>query len=228
MPSHPNPTPEHLSIIILSAIKTHQKQLGVGSLALILKGSKSKLLQNRKLDESRFFGAFFYYPIKVIEHFIKQLIKKKMIEVVMVTGNPYPLPLLKLTLDGERTLEQKIDVILHVKREIKPVTLNESMNETFHIFCRLKDVSKTAGERNLAQSTIWAHLVSLIKLGQLLACEVVEEEKIKLVLEKRNALNTLRLKELKDALPENISYEEIKCVLAGEEDNSVSNNSEAA
>jgi superfamily II DNA helicase RecQ len=211
-----DPTPEHLSIIILNAIKEHHRQLGVGSLALVLKGSKSKLLQNRRLYESKFFGALFYYPTTVIGNFVKQLVEKGMIKTVLVTGNPYFLPLLELSSEGKVILKSKTDIELEIKRDIKQVKLNESIKETFRIFSETKDISKTAAERNLAESTIWTHLVSLVKLEQLLPRDVVSEDKIKLILEKKNALNTFRLKELKEILPEDISYEEIKCVLAGE------------
>ncbi|MEK6845292.1 MAG: helix-turn-helix domain-containing protein [Nanoarchaeota archaeon] len=215
MPSNLDPTPEHLSTIILNAAKKHHRQLGVGSLALVLKGSKSKILQNRKLYDSRFFGALFYYPINVIENFVKQLIEKGMISVVMVTDNPYPLPMLEITSEGNAVLESKLDVNLVVKREVKPVKLNDSIRETLRLFSDTKDISKTAAERNLAESTIWGHLIDLVKLGQLSAVEVVDWEKIKLILNAKDNYSDVGLKELKEKLPANISYEEIKCVLAG-------------
>ncbi len=215
MPSNLDPTPEHLSTIILNAAKKHHRQLGVGSLALVLKGSKSKILQNRKLYDSRFFGALFYYPINVIENFVKQLIEKGMISVVMVTDNPYPLPMLEITSEGNAVLESKLDVNLVVKREVKPVKLNDSIRETLRLFSDTKDISKTAAERNLAESTIWGHLIDLVKLGQLSAVEVVDWEKIKLILNAKDNYPDVGLKKLKEKLPANISYEEIKCVLAG-------------
>lgn len=218
MPSHLSPTPEHLSIIILNAIKEHHRQLGVCSLALVLKGSKSKLLQNRKLYDSKFFGALFYYPINIIENFIKQLIEKKFAQSLLVTGNPYPVPMLEITPEGKNLLEKKIDIPLEVRRTIKPIVLNESVRETLNLFTSLKNIPEVAKHRNLVESTIWGHLIIGVKMGQLLSHDIVKEEKIKLVLEKKNILNTSRLKELKESLPEDISYEEIKCVLAGEEE----------
>ncbi len=214
MPSHINPTPEHLSIIILNAVKEHHRQSGVGSLALVLKSSKSKILQNRRLYESRFFGALFYYPINVIENFIRQLIEKKMIKVVMVTGNPYPMPMLELTAKGNAVLESKVDINLVIKRDVKPVKLNDSIRETLRIFSDTKDISKTATERNLAESTIWKHLIDLVKLGQFSAVEIVDWEKIKLILNAKDNHPDVGLKELKEKLPADISYEEIRCVLA--------------
>ncbi len=214
MPSHINPTPEHLSTIILNAVKEHHRQLGVGSLALVLKSSKSTILQNRKLYESRFFGALFYYPINVIENFVKQLIEKKTIRVVMVTGNPYPMPMLELTAEGNAVLESKVDINLVIKRDVKPVKLNDSIRETLRIFSDTKDVSKTATERNLAESTIWGHLIIGVKMGQLSMVEIVDWEKIRLILNVRDNHLNCGLKELKERLPANISYEEIKCVLA--------------
>ncbi|MEW5896198.1 MAG: helix-turn-helix domain-containing protein [Nanoarchaeota archaeon] len=209
-----DPLPEPLSTIILNAVKEHHRQLGIGTLALVLKGSKNKLLQNRKLYNSNFFGALFYYSIDTIENFIKQLIEQKMITVVQVTGNPYPLPLLELSEEGKLILSNKINLPLELKRNFKPVVLNDSTRETLRVFLETKDIPKTSRIRNLAESTIWKHLTDLVKLGQLSAGEIVEKEKMQQILELRNELPEARLKELKEKLPEDISYEEIRCVLA--------------
>ncbi len=213
-----NPIPEHLSTIILTAVKEHSKQLGVGSLALILKGSKSKILINRKLFESKFFGALFYYQIDVIKNFIKQLLEKKLIGVVQVTGNPYPLSMLMLTVEGQRVLENKIDFALEIRKNVKPIVLNESINETFQLFLEHRDISKIAQQRNLVESTIWKHLIDLVKLGKLRTENVVSADKIQLILDAKHKLPKATLKELKENLL-SISYEEIRCVLAGKAEN---------
>ena len=213
---HIPPIQEHTSIIILSAIAEHDTQLGVSSVALVLKGSKSKRIENRKLYHSKFFGALFYYPVDVIENFCRQLAEKNMIHAVMAAGFPYPVPFLELTENGKYLLENKVDMPLEVRRTVKPIKLNESIQETFSQFQKLKNITMVAGQRNLAASTIWGHLEMCIKLGLLAAVEVVDEEKVRLILEIKNNLQPRGLKELKQALPQNISYEEIRCVLAQE------------
>lgn len=212
-----DPIPEPTSAIILSAVQKHEKQLGVGSLALLLKGSKDKKIWDRKLYDSPFYGAFLYYPLDVITNFIKQLIEGGFVKSVLVTGNPYPLPLLMLTETGNQTLKDKTKIILEVKRTVKPIAWNESIRETLASFRKNKTISLTAQERNLADSTIWTHLITAVRLGAIFPREIIEAEKIRLILETKEKFKTQGLKELKEALPENISYEEIKCVLAGEE-----------
>lgn len=207
-------TPERTANLILNAIKTHHRQLGVSSLALVLKGSKSKRIVDRKLYESKFFGALFYHQTDVIENFIKQLQEKKLIRSVLVIGFPYALPMLELTEKGMNMVENNLDVPLEIKRTVKRIKINESILTTLYLFDKCKDVIEVAKRRNLVESTIWMHLINAVKLGAISVIDIVELEKIKLIFKTKNQLQKTKLKELKEALPENISYEEIRCVLA--------------
>jgi len=208
------PTAEKPALLILHAVAEYERQLGIGSLAVVLKGSKSKRVFDRKLYTSKVFGALFYHPVDVIENFIKQLIQKGFLAKADV-GFQYPSPVLVLTSEGRTTLQENKDIPLEMKRTIAPLVLNDSARVTIDLFRQLKSVSVVAQQRQLAESTIWEHLIIAVKLGLLAPTEVVEPEKARLIIETNNHLQPKGLKELKTALPENISYDEIRCVLAG-------------
>ena len=207
------PTAEHPAIIILNAVAVHERQVGVGSLALVLKGSKSKRVFDRKLYESPVFGALFYHPVDVIENFIKQLFEQKYLTIVDI-GDRYVIPVLELSAVGKEVLQQKNDIPLQTIHS--PPMLNESGQITVQAFQKLQSVSKVAELRGLAQSTVWDHLIIAVKLGLLVSADIVEPEKARLILETNARLKPKGLKELKAALPENINYDEIRCVQAQE------------
>jgi uncharacterized protein YpbB len=205
------PAQEHPAVLILNAIADYERQLGIGSLALVLKGSKSKRVFNRQLYASKVFGALFYHPLDVIENFIKQLVMQGYLKIVNI-GDRYAVPVLELAPAGREVLEQHHDIPLQVVRT--PPALNESARITVQLFQKLQSIPKVAELRRLTQSTVWDHLNTAVKLGVLKATEVVEPQKVQLILETNTRLKPKGLKELKEALPEGILYEEIRCALA--------------
>ena len=77
---------------------------------------------------------------------------------------------------------------------------------------RAEEIAK---ERNLAVSTIYEHMHHLVVNGYLSSKEFISEDKLNQILEAQKKFpNAAKLKELKQALPESVSYNEIKCVLA--------------
>lgn len=213
MPIKTEPTRENAGFIILNAVALHERQLGIGGLALVLKGSKNKRIFDKKLYMSRFFGALFYRPVDIIENFIRQLLRMDLL-ATMDLGISYPFPVLVLTPAGRKALEDKLFIQLVEERTLKPVILNESVRITLELFKQLKNVSAVAEKRGLAESTIWTHLITAVKLGLLKAADVVDEQKVRLIIETRARLKPKGLKELKAALPENFTYEEIRCTMA--------------
>ncbi len=212
-------TPEHHSMIILQAVASHEHQLGLTTLALILKGSKDKTLSARKLYDSPFYGAFFYYPLDVIQNFIRQLITKELVQQVMLspaTHFGYAIPFLSVTENGKQTLLAKTDIPLEIQRTIKPLAINPSIIESLQLLKQKKSISEIAALRNLTPDTIYGHFAIAIKLNHLMAGEIVAHEKIKLILNAKAQTNTTSLKALKEALPPEITYGEIRCVLAQE------------
>ena len=197
--------------IILNAVKN--LQLGVNKLALFLKGSKSKMVM--PIESQQLFGGLMWHDIPTITNFIKQLIEIGLIKQKIMQGAVYSYPILELADAGKKVLDEKIKIKLQIIKEQKPVTVGESEEKTFELFGLGKNIEEIAKERNLEISTIYSHLHNLVANNYLSSSDVVPEEKIHRVIEVYNQFkNEPRLKELKEKLPENISYGEIKCVLA--------------
>ena len=197
--------------IILNAVK--KMQIGETKLALFLKGSKSKLVV--PIESQQLFGGLMWHDIQTITNFIKQLIEIGLIKKKIMQGAVYSYPVLELADAGKKVLDEKIKIELQIIKEQKPITVGESEERTFELFDLGKNIEEIAKERNLEISTIYSHLYNLIVNNYLSSSDVVSEEKIKQVIEIYNQFkNEPRLKELKEKLPENISYGEIKCVLA--------------
>ena len=198
--------------IILNAVKN--MQLGVDKLALFLKGSKSKLVV--PIESKQLFGGLMWQDIPTIKGFIKQLIGMELIRQKTVHGYIYSYPILELTEAGNKVLIDKIKIELQIIKEQKPITVGESERKTFELFGEGKNAEEIARDRNLAVSTIYTHFYHLIVNNYLSSSDAVDEEKIKIITEVyRQFKNEPKLKELKEKLPENIGYEEIRCVVAG-------------
>ena len=78
-----------------------------------------------------------------------------------------------------------------------------------------KNIEEIARITDLAVSTIYDHLCRLVANDCLSAYEFIPENVIKQILEVKARLpKASKLKEIKEMLPEEITYNEIKCVLA--------------
>jgi uncharacterized protein YpbB len=202
--------------LILEAVKEHEKQLGVHSLALVLKGSRSKKIHTGNLQTSRFYGALLYYPIDVIENFIKQVREQKYISSVPIESALMTFPVLSLTEKGNQALVLNASIPVALERTLRPVLLNETAKETLRLFHEQKTVEEIASQRNLAQSTVWKHFVSCVAYGLIPVTELVSKEKVVAIKNAKKRLQTRRLKRLKEALPDDITYNEISCVITDE------------
>lgn len=198
--------------IILNAVKN--MQVGVDKMSLFLKGSKSKLVV--PIESQQLFGGLMWHDIPTIKGFVRQLLNMELIRQRIVDYGYYRFPILELTEAGKKVLDGKIKVGLQIIKEKKPIRAGESEEKTLEMFNAGKNADEIAKERDLAVSTIYTHFFRLIANKHLSAEDVVSEDVIKVVAEVYAQFrNEPKLKELKEKLPENISYEEIKCVVAG-------------
>lgn len=87
---------------------------------------------------------------------------------------------------------------------------------SFNLFKEGKSVPEIARERNMAISTIEGHLASFVATGEIDISKMVSEEKQLLIKEAISIHGRLSTKILKDNLPEEITYGEIRMVMAAE------------
>ena len=196
--------------IILNAVK-HTK-IGKHKLAEFLKGSKAKDVAN--LSSQQGYGGLLWYDIATITESIEQVEQMGFIKRVRLTIDDY-YSALELTEAGKKALEEKIKVELQIIKREKPIVIGTSEKATFGLFRVGKSIEEISKERNLATSTIYDHLYRLVANNYLSSSEFVPEKIIKQILEAKSKVpNATKLKEIKELLPESITYNEIRCVLA--------------
>lgn len=119
--------------------------------------------------------------------------------------------------------EHKLETRIHLKqpkreRRQRTLTTGEKVNSTFQItfdlYKRGKTIDEIAEERKLSKQTIESHLSYFIAEGELAIGELVNENKQKLIIEAAGLHGTASLKTLKENLPEDVSYGDIRMVLA--------------
>lgn len=199
--------------IILQAVEN--ERTGKHKLAAFLRGSKSQLVREPGLDKKQGYGALLWHDIPTIEGFIDQLEQMELIMIYRVQTGDYAYPVLQLSEAGRKVLDEKKSVPLIVQKNIKPITMGESERETLAFFHKGLKPEEIAAKRGLARSTIYGHLCTLITYGELSSKQCVADYVITKVLQTRKKLGQqAKLKEIKDMLPIEITYEEIRAVLA--------------
>ncbi|MBU2638558.1 MAG: helix-turn-helix domain-containing protein [Nanoarchaeota archaeon] len=199
---------KEVALVILKTVSEKEGLMGVGKLALLLKGSASKRVKG---DNAEFKSAIFWQPIDVIENFIKQLVQKGLLEVRTIGFYPNLRPVLYVSDKGKTAIGGKAEILLEILRKEKEVKLNEPMQLTLEAFSRLKSIEAVANERGIAVSTVWKHLIGLCMLGMIKPEAVISLELKERILEA--AKGKSKVGEIKALLPY-ISYEEIRLALA--------------
>ncbi len=199
---------EKVAQIILRVVDS--VQLGKHRLAGFLKGSKSKEIAS--IAHKIFFGGLMWHDIPTIEGFIEQLEKMEFIRRTQV-DQFYSYYV--LTHAGRKAMNENIQIPLQIIKKHKPITVGESEKETLNLVRQGKTIHEIAKTRNLAESTVYTHAYRLIVNEQLSSSEIVSKEvygKIKEICSKYEKQPSL--KEVKEQLPAEISYEHIRCVVA--------------
>ena len=193
-------------IILKAAEKIN---VGKHKLAEFLKGSKSKDVAY--LSGEQGYGGLLWFSIDEIVAFIEQLEDMGLIKRISLEDY---YSVLELTEAGRKVLDEKIEIQLQFIKKEKPLIVGDTEKITLELFKKGRSVPEIAYERKLAFSTIFEHMRRLLANGYVSSIEFVEQDKIDKILEARGKLKRhFRLREIKEILPENISYDEIKCIL---------------
>jgi len=118
---------KEIALLALETAKEFDGKIGIGKMALLLKGSESKLVKG---IEARFKSGIFWHPTDAVENFIKQLVEKGLLEIRNVGYFTNIRPVVFITEEGKKALNEKREVILEVIRKDKEVKLNEPMQMT--------------------------------------------------------------------------------------------------
>ena len=183
---------------------------GKHKLAEFLKGSKAKDVAY--LSSEQGYGGLLWFNIDEIVAFIEQL---EEMGIIKRTSLDDYYSVLELTEAGRKVLDEKIEIQLQFIKKEKPLIVGDTEKVTLELFKKGKSVPEIAYERKLAFSTIFEHMRRLLANGYISSAEFVEQDKIDKILEARGKLKKdFMLREIKEILPDDITYDEIKCVLA--------------
>ena len=201
---------DNIAWIILNAVKN--TKIGKYKLAEFLKGSKAKDVAH--LSGQQGYGGLLWHDIATIVGFIEQLEQIGMIARKLTAIDEY-YSVLELTEAGKKVLEEKMNIELQIIKREKSIVIGPTEKATFELLRAGKSIEEISKERNLAVSTIYDHLYRLVANDWLSSSEFVPEHIIKKIIEAKSRLpNASKLKEIKEILPEEITYNEIRCVLA--------------
>ena len=118
-----------------------------------------------------------------------------------------------LTNINQNSSKAKLYVSNKNSAPIKPK--EDTKTITFNLYKEGKTIDQIAKIRNLGQTTIESHLINCIEAGMDIDVEnYVHTEFKDIILEKINELGFERLKPLKEALPEEVSYFDIRYYIA--------------
>jgi len=183
---------------------------GKYKLAEFLKGSKSKDVAN--LSNQQGYGGLLWFSINEIIAFIEQLEEMDLIKRTSIDDY---YSVLGLTEAGRKVLDEKIRIELQIIKKENPLIVGDTEKVTLELFKKGRSVPEIAYERKLAFSTVFEHMRRLVANGYVSSSEFVEQDKINKILEAKAKLkNEFMLREIKKMLPDDIAYDEIKCVLA--------------
>ncbi|MGB0388201.1 MAG: RecQ family ATP-dependent DNA helicase [Ardenticatenaceae bacterium] len=210
-------SPEEQAILsILDAVSHLSYGVGRTLLAKILTGSRAKGMA--RYFEHPQFSALGYMKRKAVQQFIDELIRKRYLQL---SSGKYPT--LSLTPDAEQAVTQRLGIPLG--QEVKPSSalamkrlsskrVTDTVAETQELLEEGLGAQEIADLRGLRVSTIFNHLAALIEQGKISVEQVVDEDERALIEAAVRDVGSFYLSPIKARLPEEISYGEIRCVVA--------------
>jgi len=212
---------EKTALIILHAVKHFKREVGRSRLVEVLTGSRAKGIIEFGWQRVKHYGRLQHYTQAQCKDFVDQLLKERYLKLIW---KDYPL--LKLTPEGEEALQKLTPIPLDPKdasvaalsgspsRWVSGVSSTDQA--TLALFRKGLSAGEIAEQRNLSARTIFTHLSHLIESDLVKVVAVVSADKVKGIRSAIKVASMPALKPIKEILPDNYSYDEIKCVIADE------------
>ena len=210
---------EKTALIILDAARRLNIQVGLVKLAQILQGSKAQDIIKFHHDANMYYGRLAVVKRSDIQGLIRQLIEMGYLKVV---GGKYPI--LHLTPRGENAIQQKESITLRLPKSFNTsevlyakakLEAGGTVEYTAKLFADGLKPEQIAHERGFALTTIYGHLAQLIAAEKMTVEQVVPNDvrgKIEKAIQKVGSTQYLSL--IKSLLPDEITYEIIRCVVS--------------
>ncbi|MFQ6113872.1 MAG: RecQ family ATP-dependent DNA helicase, partial [bacterium] len=212
---------EKAALIILHAVKYLKREVGRSRLVEILTGSKAQPIFEFGWHKAKHYGRLQQLTQSRCRDFVDQLLKQRYLKIV---GSDYPI--LHLTPKGEGALKQLAAIPLEYKRAPTPAPshsplsriarLPDTVQQTLGLFRQGMSAEEIAERRELTAGTIYGHFSQLIAFGLVQVTAIVPVDRVQQIREAIKQVGVTSLKPIKERLPEEISYDEIRCVVEDE------------
>jgi ATP-dependent DNA helicase RecQ len=212
---------EWFPLIILETVRSFEhRPIGRSLLAKLLVGSEAQSMQKFGYNRHKFYGKLNLLKRWQVTELVDALLTARYLQL---SGDEYPV--LALTPLGRDALRARTALPFRVAgRPPQRDTVEQWQNraerssttmESYALFRQGLTPVEIAAKRGLAERTVYEHLARLIVDGKVQVGQVVPpkvEAQIRAAITQVGS--TARLTPLKAILPDSISFEEIRCVVA--------------
>ncbi|MDQ6651149.1 MAG: helix-turn-helix domain-containing protein, partial [Acidobacteriota bacterium] len=200
---------------ILACASRMKGRFGKNILAGTLRGSASKNVMQAHLNELSTYGLLKDMPKDDILLYIDALCTARCLRV-----SPGEYPTVSITGLGERVMREQERVELALaedgqsKDEEEPLLPSTAL-QTYTLFRNGQSVEEIAAQRKLVVNTVEGHLIECISAGLAVDISILVSTSNRALIEKAiNDHGADKLKPIRESLPENISYNMIRFVVA--------------
>lgn len=195
---------------ILQCVTELNQPLGREKLSQILRGSQATSITRYGHHQIPSYGVLNLFTGKKIVETIDWLIEHGYFKLI---GGGYPV--VQLTPKGEQALHQELPIELPLppSKHDDPESNINTVEKTYELFQRGLTPEQIAAERNRVVGTIYNHLAELIERGDVSVDDVIPTD-IRRQIESAIAKAGMEsLSPIKELLPDEISYDQIRCVV---------------
>lgn len=212
---------EWFPLIVLETVRSlQQRPIGRSRLAQLLNGSRAREMQQFGYERHKFYGKLSSLSQRQVVELIDAMIETR---YLYLSGGD--LPVLNLTPLGLQALEVRAALPIRlaslagaaesVDRWQTRAERSDTVIVTYELFKQGLTPGQIAAERHLSETTVYLHLARLIADDKIELHQIVPPEVEAQVLQAVAAVGSAtRLTPLKTILAEDISFDQIKCVLA--------------
>jgi superfamily II DNA helicase RecQ len=174
---------------------------------------------NRYFEHPQF-STLSYMKRKAVQGMIDELIRQRYLKIT-----PGKYPTVSLSGAGEKAARERLGIPINYKAELKPSSVpgmrrvasqrvTDTVDETRQLLVQGMGAQEIADVRGLKIGTIFNHLASLIEQEKIAVEDVVDEQERQLIEAAVQEVGSFYLSPIKARLPEEVSYGEIRCVVA--------------
>lgn len=211
---------EWIPLVILETVRTLKHPLGREKIAMIARGSQAQAIVSAGYNRHKFYGKLHHLTLREIGDVIEQLITRGYLKMI---GGEYPV--LALTPLGEQTLKTRAAIELDVRRHASTEKRAEkkavlkaggTIERTLELARQGLDVAQIAKQRGLSIGTIYGHLERLVADGRIAPERFIEPRVYAQIVTAMKQWDGEWLADLKALLPAEISYDQIRLVVAAQ------------